>query len=482
MSYMVSRAAARFAAQLATVAGATLVGFNPSGAAAAGTVQDAIKRQVFLHAIPGIDATGATNAAAGINTAIAVAAAMGGATIIVQGRFRHASQIVVSKGVHFKGSGLTSDPSTGARSGSCFIKDFNGTGFLFSGDDSGTEGVQYDAIVGRTGDNVQVTGSRWRAPSIAVTNFQRDGVRIGATEAGVSSINANLWHIGYLIAVNPADGSNNPTTGRYGLNVDHTSTPQPGDEVNFVLGVPDCNGGFIGHADVRMVLQDCIRFGNTIDNFGGYLVAQHCGGYGFRFDAWARNNFIQKGYAEACATGTGLLAADSSQNVVWASRAVTLMPAWVDNGSGNAVFGHESTLGQDGHYNRTPWYWPEEFFVRAQGDSAPVGGAYIGVNALPARDFVEADGAHTKWRRTLYRLGAGEVNTWTDTQAAHFAHSVPIFLGNDTDSPCVRWGFGTPEGNVAGARGDLFLRKNGGAATCLYIKESDAGMTGWVAK
>jgi hypothetical protein len=43
-------------------------------------------------------------------------------------------------------------------------------------------------------------------------------------------------------------------------------------------------------------------------------------------------------------------------------------------------------------------------------------------------------------------------------------------------------GTGTPEGAVTAPVGTLFLRTNGGAATTLYVKESGAGATGWVAK
>lgn len=49
-------------------------------------------------------------------------------------------------------------------------------------------------------------------------------------------------------------------------------------------------------------------------------------------------------------------------------------------------------------------------------------------------------------------------------------------------SAVLRAGNGTPEGVVTGSVGDLFLRRDGGASTTLYIKESGAGNTGWVAK
>jgi hypothetical protein len=44
-------------------------------------------------------------------------------------------------------------------------------------------------------------------------------------------------------------------------------------------------------------------------------------------------------------------------------------------------------------------------------------------------------------------------------------------------------GSGTPEGSVVGSVGDLFLRRDGGAGTTLYVKESGAATnTGWAAK
>jgi hypothetical protein len=46
-----------------------------------------------------------------------------------------------------------------------------------------------------------------------------------------------------------------------------------------------------------------------------------------------------------------------------------------------------------------------------------------------------------------------------------------IFVGNDT-----------PEGVYSAQPGSIFLRRNGGAGTCFYVKESGTGNTGWVAK
>ncbi len=46
----------------------------------------------------------------------------------------------------------------------------------------------------------------------------------------------------------------------------------------------------------------------------------------------------------------------------------------------------------------------------------------------------------------------------------------------------VSAGTGTPESSVTAPVGSLYLRTDGGASSTLYVKESGAGNTGWVAK
>ena len=64
--------------------------------------------------------------------------------------------------------------------------------------------------------------------------------------------------------------------------------------------------------------------------------------------------------------------------------------------------------------------------------------------------------------------GAGTINA-----------SVGYYIGNQ---PAVLSGSGTPEGSVTASVGALYCRTDGGANTTLYVKESGAGNTGWVAK
>ena len=54
-------------------------------------------------------------------------------------------------------------------------------------------------------------------------------------------------------------------------------------------------------------------------------------------------------------------------------------------------------------------------------------------------------------------------------------------VGNDS-GPLLVSGTGTPEAAVTAPIGSLFLRTDGGAVTTLYVKESGAAATGWVAK
>lgn len=56
-----------------------------------------------------------------------------------------------------------------------------------------------------------------------------------------------------------------------------------------------------------------------------------------------------------------------------------------------------------------------------------------------------------------------------------------IRLGSSSNGPSVRFGNGSPEGNVTESRGSIWIDTNGGAGITAYIKESGvATSTGWV--
>jgi hypothetical protein len=64
-----------------------------------------------------------------------------------------------------------------------------------------------------------------------------------------------------------------------------------------------------------------------------------------------------------------------------------------------------------------------------------------------------------------------------------------VYVATSLITPIVTWtgsvqdrsGSGTPEGAVTAAIGSVYRRTDGGASTTLYVKESGAGNTGWVA-
>lgn len=43
-------------------------------------------------------------------------------------------------------------------------------------------------------------------------------------------------------------------------------------------------------------------------------------------------------------------------------------------------------------------------------------------------------------------------------------------------------GYGSPENSVVADKGSIYMRKDGGAGTSVYVKESGTGASGWAAK
>lgn len=55
-------------------------------------------------------------------------------------------------------------------------------------------------------------------------------------------------------------------------------------------------------------------------------------------------------------------------------------------------------------------------------------------------------------------------------------------VAGDGQTVKVYSGYATPEAQISAGIGSIYLRKDGGANTTLYVKESGTGATGWVAK
>jgi len=70
---------------------------------------------------------------------------------------------------------------------------------------------------------------------------------------------------------------------------------------------------------------------------------------------------------------------------------------------------------------------------------------------------------------------AGGVSTLNNT-----LNKLSGLVAGDGEAVRIIDGFGTPEGNVSASIGSLYMRKDGGALTGIYVKESGTGGTGWI--
>ncbi len=92
--------------------------------------------------------------------------------------------------------------------------------------------------------------------------------------------------------------------------------------------------------------------------------------------------------------------------------------------------------------------------------------------------------------KSVYVYGASlqpsaYMGAYTRTTSSYAATSTKGFTSNNgvrIGSADVLSGTGSPEGTVAAAPGSLYLNLSGGSGATLYVKQSGAGKSGWVAK
>lgn len=100
--------------------------------------------------------------------------------------------------------------------------------------------------------------------------------------------------------------------------------------------------------------------------------------------------------------------------------------------------------------------------------------ASFGIQAFFKNDFAGNSTYLGGWfTNGDYRINNGNLTIGTANKGIQFS-------GNNN----VVWicGAGTPENSITAPVGSLYTRTDGGTATTLYVKESGAGNTGWVAK
>lgn len=131
---------------------------------------------------------------------------------------------------------------------------------------------------------------------------------------------------------------------------------------------------------------------------------------------------------------------------------------------GTVADGSLFSVGKDG-----TTYLPEGGFTTA---SLRFGGANTGLSGVGGNrvDFIVSG-------LQVGTFNATSMNVYAPLNA--FSYTFNPFT---TSGAAMYSGAGSPEGVQTANVGSLYLRNNGGAGTCLYIKESGSGNTGWVAK
>ena len=258
-----------------------------------------------------------------------------------RGTIKVTSQIVLTAGVRMIGEGYSENNGTGAgnRGASCVLRAFTGANatILASGDDCGVDGIDIDNNNQGTGECLQVTGSRFVGGAFSCRNSGGDGFRIGKTESGASTINANAWSAQKVIVCGNAGA---------GMRLDHTNTSTT---ASYPLGITDVNAGYCGLVDARSNGTDGLQIGNANDNVFSMVASQDNTGCGIRFKTDGTNsgprcnhilgndceantgNDIQIDAATLPVSGPGLY------NVILGNRSVAISSRIVDNSTGSYV-------------------------------------------------------------------------------------------------------------------------------------------------
>jgi hypothetical protein len=139
--------------------------------------------------------------------------------------------------------------------------------------------------------------------------------------------------------------------------------------------------------------------------------------------------------------------------------------------------GNESIVGTLGNLN--------------DGNTASYTLKFVGLDSNNRMSAYSGIKANKEGRNTSQAYGGLKFQVRRNTSNENLVDALTIssdksstFAGDIITSggPKILNGSGTPEGSVTAPAGSLFLRTDGGASTTLYVKESGAGNTGWVAK
>jgi hypothetical protein len=366
----------------------TDVSFIQAGSGAVTRTAQAKMRETVSVQDFGAVGDGVTDDTAEIQAAID-SLTSGGTVYLPRGTYLVTAQIVVSNKVNLLGEGVASENGTGSafRGATCILRGFAGANatVALNSDCSGIDNIDVDGNGQGTGDQVQVWGGRVHIGRLSTRNSGGDGVRIGKTEAGPSTINANFWAIDYLITCGNA---------KNGIRIDHTNTTTT---TSYPLGISDANAGYAVLIDARSNGEDGVQLGNCNDNVFVNVGSQANTGIGIHFKTDGTNsgprcntilgndseantgNDIQIDAATLPVSGPGLY------NKIYGNRSVAVNSRIVDNSIGSLIWQWNANMLSTGYA-----FGKSISAYNLAGDASFDG--YAGTNGAPSRLIIKAVG------------------------------------------------------------------------------------------
>jgi hypothetical protein len=224
--------------------------------------------------------------------------------------------------------------------------------------------------------------------------------------------------------------------------------------------------------------------------YGTYTDASNFERVDIGVGAWSSTTFSI--VSQSIGTGTArplVLATSGAANVIFGTANTA---RWEVNSSGHIVAWADNTydIGASGATRPRNVYAGTGFTVDAAGDYrmasrfiiGSTGDGTIRLTNIAGTDFNRLQfGGTTGSFPALKRSGNElQLRLADDSGFTHFvARSLKIGASGNIQ---ILSDIGTPEGAVTAPVGSIFLRTDGGAGTILYVKESGASNTGWVAK
>ena len=328
---------------------------------------------------------------------------------------------------------------------------------LISGEDAELRDLNVDGN-NLAVDCVQFTGSRIRLRNVSAHRSARDGFREG--DDNVAAVyNANVWEAQNLYASNNA---------RHGLYV-HDAKPATDNQGGMLLGMDARNNG-----------GDGICMGTSANDTIIGAVCQGNSGYNIRLSSDSRAHTVIKSYTEV--GNGGVIESGASNHIILGATYSPSAVQWADN---SGLLTNILIQTDDRFQGSSFGFGPVVNAVNA----ASGGRAYVNYHA--DTDLLKVASTEARvvsstggiWTLKTKTVGGSLANCMIfDAEQRLTLPGSVIYMEDGAAAPLITTGSGSPEGVVTARIGSLFMRKDGGAGTSFYVKESGTGNTGWVAK